>query len=114
MGTRTYIILAVVGVVGILGGVLLRMPESLKGRGAGGYVMFRGQVRDYGKETGDYPKDARELVEKLGPRLTAAGGSKLSYVRDGLVRLEDAQSAMEVEYHYVSKDEMPEMKCVFK
>jgi hypothetical protein len=61
----------------------------------------------YGAEKGDYPKNAREVVERLGPRMLAEENLKLSIVDDGVLLIEGPRAVVEIGYHYVSPDTPP-------
>lgn len=114
MRKGTVVGMAVLVVLCVLGLARLGLSPSDKGLGAAGYLTLVGYVRDQGKETGDYPKSARELAEAVGSRLVAKGGPKVSYLHGDLVLLEKAGQKVEVEYKYVSADKMPKVDCLVK
>ena len=70
-------------------------------------VILVNQTWEYRQETGEYPKTARELVEKVGPRMLSENGLKLSFLHDDIVLVEGGKLKIEVEYYYVSPDTTP-------
>ena len=81
----------------------LRMPKLSRGGPVEAW-MFKAELRNYGRETDDYPRNARELVRDVVPRKFAGGYWQITAVSDDRLLVEHGRFRKEVEYRYVSPD----------
>ena len=88
--------------------VYLGMPKIARGPRGYAYVkVMMAWVWDYRRETGDYPRTAREVVDEVGPRVLARSGLKVSLVHGDRIRVEGPKGKGEIQYYYVSPDTPP-------